>query len=54
MRGISQKVSIPFSYQEQTLEGSFRLKRLDYGVGKGTGGFMVGKEVDIRIRCVLE
>lgn len=53
MHGVTKTVKIPFDYKNKTLKGTITLQRLDYGVG-GEGGFMVGKEVDITIFCVLK
>jgi len=52
MHGVSKDVSIPFTFSNNTFEGSFSLDRTDYGVGSD-GGFMVGKTVELTIVCVL-
>ncbi|MEM6964135.1 MAG: YceI family protein [Bacteroidota bacterium] len=53
MRGISKEVSIPFTFSDNTFNGTLSLKRKDYKVGP-SGGFMVGKTVDLKIICVLK
>lgn len=54
MHGISTTIEIPFTFNNNELVGEFQLKRLDYKIGEGTGGFMVGKEIDIKIVSVLQ
>lgn len=53
MHGVSKTVEIPFTYNSKQLIGDIKLNRLDYKVG-GSGGFMVGKEITIQIKCVLK
>jgi Uncharacterized conserved protein len=53
MHGVSKNIEIPFVYDDNKFVGDFKVKRLDYKVGKGTGGFSVGKEITIQIVCVL-
>ena len=53
MHGVTKNIEIPFVYEENKFVGDFKVKRLDYKVGKGTGGFSVGKEITIQIVCVL-
>ena len=52
MHGVEKEVEIPFSYSNNTLTGTLKLKRLDYGIGPSSG-FMVGKTVNLEIVCVL-
>lgn len=52
MHGVSKIIEIPFTYESNQLIGDFELNRLDYKVG-GTGSFMVGHEISIKIKCVL-
>lgn len=54
MHGISKTVEIPFTYSNNQLVGEFEVNRLDYNVGVGTGGFMVGKEISIKILATLK
>ena len=54
MHGITQAVSIPFSYSAGTFSGSFSIDRKDYEVGARTGSFMVGKEVNLDITAVVK
>ena len=44
MHGVTKSVKIPFSFQDNTFNGSFTINRKDFGVG-GNGTFMVGNEV---------
>jgi polyisoprenoid-binding protein YceI len=54
MHGVSRPVEIPFTLENNTLTGSISVSRYDYEVGKDTGTFMVSKDVDIEIICVLK
>jgi len=51
LRGISKPVTIPFTYKDGIFEGSFEIKRLDYGIGPKSG-LLVSKEVKVAIKCV--
>ncbi|WP_223241385.1 YceI family protein [Flammeovirga sp. EKP202] len=53
LHGITKEVSIPFTANGSTLVGKFEINRLDYDLGKGTGTFTVGDEVEIKIICAL-
>ena len=54
MHGISKRVEIPFTYNNNEFVGQFKLNRFDYKVGEGTGKFMVGKEIEIKIVSVVK
>ena len=54
MHGITLKVEIPFTYENEIFKGRFLINRLDYKVGEGTGPFMVGNEVEMEIICVIK
>ncbi|MFP4289050.1 MAG: YceI family protein [Bacteroidota bacterium] len=54
IRNITRIVSIPFSYQNNTLTGDFSIERKDYNVGNGFNNFTISNEVDVSIKCVLE
>lgn len=53
MHGVSKTVEIPFTYDSNQLVGDFKLNRVDYKVGD-SGSFMVGWEISITIKCVLD
>lgn len=53
LHGITKTVEIPFSQVENTFTGSFVIKRTDFGVG-GSGTFMVGDEISIKIVCKIK
>lgn len=53
MTGITKDVQLPFVYSNNKLTGKLRVKRKDFKFGPG-GGFMIGKEVDVTIECVLK
>ncbi len=54
MHGITKKVEIPFSYSNKTLKGSLTVNRYDYNIGLSTSKFMVSKETEIEIICVID
>ncbi len=49
--GISQEVSIPFSFQQGVFKGEFSLNRLDYKLGEKFPAFIIGKTIQISINC---
>lgn len=51
MLGITKEVQIPFTIVSGVFQGSFSINRLDYNVGKDTGTFLVGNEVNLVIVC---
>lgn len=53
MKGVTKTVSIPFYFDNQQFTGTLKIKRYDYNIGS-SGGFMVGKEVDLEIVCVIK
>ncbi len=53
LHGVTKKVIVPFSYDTKNLKGTFKINRLDYSLGAGTGTFMVSNEVTITITCVV-
>lgn len=53
MHGVSETVEIPFTYSDKELVGNFKVNRFDYNIGEGTGKFMVGKEINIKIVAIL-
>jgi polyisoprenoid-binding protein YceI len=54
IKGITRIVTIPFTYQENLLKGSFTVNRLDYNVGENTGTFMVSNPAEVTIKAVLK
>jgi polyisoprenoid-binding protein YceI len=53
MHGITREITIAFTAENNLLKGNFVVDRFDYGIGEKTNTFMVGKEVNIEIICVL-
>lgn len=53
MHGVTKSVNIPFTHKENKLIGKFNANRTDYNVG-GSGSFMVGHNIEIKIECVLQ
>lgn len=54
IHGVTREVVIPFSFSKGELVGQLTIDRNDFGVGDGYGSFMVGNEVHIMIKCVLD
>lgn len=53
IKGITRIVTIPFTYRDNTLKGTFTVNRRDYNVGENTGTFMVSDPVKVTINCML-
>ncbi len=49
----TKEILIPFTFNENSIDGQFTIRRLDYGLGANTGTFTVGDEVRIAVHCVL-
>ena len=49
--GQSQALSIPFTYQDGRFEGTFELRRSDYGLGRKFPTLVVGDAVRVNIHC---
>lgn len=47
IKGVSKTVSIPFTFQDNTFDGTLSLDRLDYGVGKKS--LILSREVEIHL-----
>lgn len=48
LHGVKKKINIPFTFDNNTFQGSFDVNRLDYNVGTDTGfSSIVGTEVHI-------
>ncbi|MGC6430228.1 MAG: YceI family protein [Jejuia sp.] len=52
LHGVTKTITVPLSFENSTLTGSFSIERNDYDLGPN-GGFMVGKDVEITISCKL-
>lgn len=52
MKGVSQTVEIPFTFENNVFRGSIELNRQDYGVGYSKTG-MVGNDVKVQITCMV-
>lgn len=52
MHGLVKAVEILFTFSNNTFSGTLELRRRDYGIGP-SGGFMVGKTVNLRILCAI-
>lgn len=54
IHGVTKEISFFFIKNDLLLEGSFKIKRLDFDLGKDTGTFTVGNEVSVKIKCALQ
>lgn len=60
MHGMEKEIELPFTASREgdqiRFEGSMELVRADYQLGteKYSGGFMVGKKVEVKIICVAK
>ncbi|MEL0215520.1 MAG: YceI family protein, partial [Burkholderiaceae bacterium] len=50
----TNEVSIPFSYENRSLNGNFSLNRLDFDLGVKFPSFIVGKTVQISINTKIK
>jgi polyisoprenoid-binding protein YceI len=53
IRGITKEVELPFTINKNELKGQLEINRQDYDIGP-SGGFLVGRTVNIEIICVLD
>ncbi|MFK7949551.1 MAG: YceI family protein [Saprospiraceae bacterium] len=51
IHGVSKDVKIPFTHKSGIFEGTLKVNRFDYNVGKATSTFMVSDEVTVKIIC---
>ena len=54
MHGESKRVSIPFTFLNNTFTGQFEVNRFDYKIGEDTNTFSVGEDISIEIICVVK
>ena len=47
----TKEISIPFTLENDVLEGAFSLNRKDYGLGSKFPGFFIGNNVEIFIKA---
>ncbi len=52
LRGIRKDISIPFTFDNNMFKGEFEIDRTEYNIGP-KGSFMVGKNIDVEIKCSL-
>ncbi|OHX65719.1 YceI family protein [Flammeovirga pacifica] len=51
--GVTKNTNIYFIKNSDSLSGEMKINRLDFDIGKDTGTFTVGDEVNIKIFCFL-
>lgn len=54
MHGISKDVKIPFTYKNGVFEGTIKVNRFDYGIGKEYSTFTISEQVEVTIKCITE
>lgn len=54
LKNVTQEVVMPFDHVDNQLIGEMTINRFNFNVGTDTGTFMVGKEIEIKVVCVLE
>lgn len=54
MHGVTQDVSIPFTYQDKTLKGQIEINRFDYKIGEEIKTRMVAEVAKVEIICVIK
>jgi len=52
--GVTNEISIPFSYSDGIFSGTFTLNRLEYGLGIKFPAFIVRKTISISINCITQ
>jgi len=50
---VSREISIPFSLSDGVFAGQFAINRMDFSLGKKFPAFIVGKTIQISIRCKI-
>ena len=54
MLGVTNEISIPFSFSGGIFSGTFTLNRLEYGLGIKFPAFIVRKTISISINCITQ
>ncbi|MCX7547834.1 YceI family protein [Xanthomarina sp. F1114] len=54
IRGVTNTVTIPFTFKDNRFEGDIEIERLDYNIGEDYGSFRVGKTASVTIICVVK
>lgn len=53
IKNITKEIVIPFTYNKHIFTGNFTLNRFDYDLGKASNTFMIGEEIEITIKCLI-
>lgn len=53
IKNITKEIAIPFTYAKRIFTGNFTLNRFDYDLGKDSNTFMIGEEIEITIKCLI-
>ncbi len=54
IHGVTKKIEIPFTFENNIFKGKLKIKRLDYNIGEDYGNFTASKEAELEIVCVLK
>lgn len=54
MLGVRRQITFPFNFTDNTFNGTVAINRMDYGLGKKFPGFIIGKSIQISIKCVIQ
>lgn len=54
IRNISKAVKIPFTYKNGVFEGTLKINRYDYSIGKEYNTFTISEETTVKIVCKTE
>ncbi|MGY0391851.1 YceI family protein [Bizionia sp. KMM 8389] len=53
MHGITNQVTIPFTFEQNTFKGQLTINRYDYNIGPDFGSFRVGETATVTIICYI-
>jgi len=53
MLGVTREVSIPFTFSDEFFVGQFAINRSDFKLGEKFPAFIVGKTIQITIKCKI-
>jgi polyisoprenoid-binding protein YceI len=54
LKGKSQKITVPFTWENGTIKATFTVNRMDFNIGNETSTFTVGNEVLVNVECNLK
>jgi len=54
IHGVSKKVKIPFTFKDNTFNGTLKINRFDYKLGMDSPTAMISEEATVNITCVVK